>query len=158
MMEKLTLAICGIKLSKWLSVSSFPCFSANSFKIFRAHKFSGNSPVAITEWRMFIVASTGSTLAIFVIIASISLVTWAQKNKNRKKSKNYLHSQFSIHRLCMRKFWILLSNFEFLKNKILSLKKWRKISQIFALHNKWFNLENYRSTYFLSMFIQINYF
>jgi hypothetical protein len=90
---KLTLAMCGIKLSKWLSVNSFPCFSANSFRIFSAHRFSGNSPVAITELRIFIVASTGSTPAILVMIPSISLVTC---NRKKYRKLNQILNDSSI--------------------------------------------------------------
>lgn len=69
---KLTLAIFGIKISRWWSLKSFPCWSARSRNIFKAHRLLGNEPVAITGFRMLMDASTGRTAAILEMMTSTS--------------------------------------------------------------------------------------
>lgn len=62
----------GNTMSKWASVISEPWCSVTSSRILMAHKFVGNSPVAITGLTMLMDRSRGKDGAILGIIESIS--------------------------------------------------------------------------------------
>lgn len=77
-----TFAIFGITLSKCISVILSPWYDTNSNSNLIAHKLVGNSPVAMTGFKILMVPSTGSTAAIRFRISSILTVTCAKETNH----------------------------------------------------------------------------